>query len=253
MQIDETLRTQRDQAEIQRSAMEAAKVGLTPIEVERYLDPPANTPFGLEYAYYLLGNIAGKTVLDFGCGSGENLIPLIRRGANVIGIDISPDLIKIAEARLANAGLKATLKVASAYETGLGDESIDVVFCMALLHHLELPKVRDEVYRILRPGGLFILKEPIRFSRLMAFLRGFFPPPKGDISEFEHPMTHQEVALVTRPFTIVAEQDFRLPFVPLLARWRTLRKKVWTTDRWILNHFPVLGHFATGKVMCLTK
>ncbi|MGZ6404257.1 MAG: class I SAM-dependent methyltransferase [Bdellovibrionota bacterium] len=37
----------------------------------------------------------GKTVLDFGSGSEENIIPLVERGARVIGIDISPDLIAI--------------------------------------------------------------------------------------------------------------------------------------------------------------
>src|SRR5271154_6088551 len=91
---------ERDQEEIRRSAEEARMLVLSPLvrkQVERYINPPANTAFPLEYAFHLLGDVRGKTVLDFGCGAGENVIPLIERGAHVIGMDISPDLIAIAQ------------------------------------------------------------------------------------------------------------------------------------------------------------
>jgi SAM-dependent methyltransferase len=248
--------SERDRAEIERSAAEAAKVELAPVEVERYLAPPANTPYGLEYAFYLLGDIRGKSVLDLGCGSGENLIPLVKRGAQVIAMDISPELVDLARRRLASYQISdetVTVQVGSAYETGLPDESIDVVFAMALLHHLDLAKVRDEIYRILRPGGRFILREPIRFSPTLRALRRLFPAPEADISDFEHPMTRDEVALATQGFTKLAERNFRLPFVPLLMRFRNLSKRVWAMDRWLLQNFPKLEHFATGKVMSLQK
>jgi SAM-dependent methyltransferase len=79
----------------------------------------------LEYAFHLLGDIRGKTILDLGCGKGENLIPLAKRGGNVIGIDISPELVRLAEARIRSSGVKADVAVGSAYETGLPDESVD--------------------------------------------------------------------------------------------------------------------------------
>ena len=41
----------------------------------------------LNEAYDLLGDVRGKAVLDLGCGTGENLVPLARRGAHVTGID----------------------------------------------------------------------------------------------------------------------------------------------------------------------
>jgi SAM-dependent methyltransferase len=110
-------------------------------------------------------------------------VPLAQRGANVIGIDISPDLVQLARLRLSSYGLAATLQTGSAYSTGLPNASVDVVFSMALLHHLDLPVARNEIYRILRPGGLFILREPIRFSRTMNSLRRLFPAPKADISD----------------------------------------------------------------------
>lgn len=245
--------SERDRVEVKRSAAEAHRAVLTPVDVHRYLDPPPDTPYGLEYAFYLLGDIRQKTVLDLGCGSGENLVPLAARGARVIGIDVSPDLIQLARQRLTGYGLDATLQEGSAYATGLPDESVDVVFSMALLHHLDLPTARNEIHRILRPGGLFILREPVRFSRTMRSLRRLFPAPKAEISDYEHPMTRAEISIVTQGFTVVAERNFRLPFVPLLDKFEMLGKQVRKTDRWLLNHFPGLEHFASGKVMSLRK
>ena len=155
----------RIQLEVERSAAEASKIVLRPVEVDRYLDPPKDTPFPLEYAFYLLGDVRGKMVFDMGCGSGETIIPLVRRGAQVNGIDISPELIAFAQRRLKAAYLSANVRVGSAYETGMPDGSVDVVFCMALIHYLDIATVRDEMKRILRPGGYIVLKEPIRFSK----------------------------------------------------------------------------------------
>jgi hypothetical protein len=64
----------RDQAEIERSSVEARNTVLKPVnpeQVERYLAPLSTTPFELEYAFHLLGDVNGKVVLDLGCGFGR--------------------------------------------------------------------------------------------------------------------------------------------------------------------------------------
>jgi SAM-dependent methyltransferase len=177
----------------------------------------------------------------------------VLRGANVIGLDISPDLVSLARERLSNAGLKADLRVASAYDTGLPNESVDVVFSMALLHHLDLPRAHTEIRRILRPGGRFILKEPIRFSRILTFLRRLFPDQE-DVSDFEHPLTREELATITTDFTLIAERSFRLPTSVLLSRYTRIPKRpLWNSDRGLLRSFPKLTYLATVKVMSLWK
>src|SRR3979409_2537353 len=159
--------SERNLAEMERSAEEARKVVFNPQELahlDRYLHPSESSLYPLEYSFYLLRDVRGKTVLDLGCGSGERLVPLVPRGAHVIALDISPELIELAAKRVEAAGIQATLKVGSAYETGLDDGSIDVIFCMALIPHLDIAKVRNEMLRVLAPSGYVILKEPIRFS-----------------------------------------------------------------------------------------
>ena len=107
----------RDLAEIARSASEASKVKILDVELARYQTPSADTCYALEYAFYLLGDVHNKLVVDLGCGSGEEVVPLQQRGARVIGIDISPHLIAIAHERLRKYGVDAELRIASAYET----------------------------------------------------------------------------------------------------------------------------------------
>lgn len=248
--------SERNQAEIERSASEASKVVLQPLDradIDRYLNPPADTPYGLEYAFHLLGDVRGKTVLDFGCGTGENIIPLIERGARVIGMDISPDLIALAQKRVSDAQLEASLTVGDAYQTGLPDESVDVVFCMALIHHLDIKLVRDEMWRVLRKDGVIILREPIRFSKAYAWLRGLLPA-KNDISEYEHPLTREELATMTQPFRMEGTRYFRLPFVPLVSRVLPSKTDAaWKASNWMVQRWAGADRYATGVVTKLQK
>lgn len=246
----------RDQAEIERSSLEARHTTLKPVDprqVARYLAPPATTPFALEYAFHLLGDVGGKTVLDLGCGTGENLIPLIKRGARTMGIDISPDLIRLAQRRIDDAELQADLRVGSAYATGLPSQSIDVIFCMALIHHLEIARARDEMRRVLVPGGCIILKEPIRFSPTYTRLRNLLPA-KEEISDYEHPLTEQELATMTEPFRLEGKRFFRLPLIPLFDMvLPSVVQSLWKTDHHLLNCYPALQRYATVIVMRLVR
>lgn len=240
-------------AEIARSASEASKITLVDIDFARYQNPPADTYYPLEYAFYLLGDVENKLVVDLGCGSGEATVPLRQRGARVIGIDISPDLIAIAHRRLQQYGVDAELRVASAYQTPIADESVDVVFCMSLLHHLELDRVKKEIGRILKPDGLFIFKEPINLSWTMRQLRRLFPS-REDVSEFEGPLNSSQLHTMVEGYQVLASRSFRTPFVPLFTRViqvAPLSNRIWSWDAWMLRHFPVLRHFATARVIAL--
>jgi SAM-dependent methyltransferase len=243
-----------DCAEIARSASEASKIKILDVDLTRYQNPPAGTPYPLEYAFYLLGNVTDKVVLDLGCGSGEEVVLLRQRGAHVIGLDISPHLIAVAKERVRKYEVEADLRVASAYETQLPDNSIDVVFCMSLLHHLDLERVKAEICRILRPEGLLVFKEPIRFSWLMRQLRRLFPTKEEDVSEFEYPLSSRQVKRLTAGFQVLASRSFRSPFVPLLTsiiNKETVQKRIRVFDCWALKYLPGLAHFATIRVMAL--
>ena len=246
----------RDLAEIRRSAEEARNfrvVSVARSQIERYLTPPSNTPYCLEYAFHLLGDIRGKTILDLGCGKGENLIPLAERGGIVIGIDISPELVRVSEARIRSSGVKVDLAVGSAYETGLPDESVDIIFCVALIHHLDIPRVRAEMLRIVKRGGFVVLSEPIRFSRLYERLRKLLPPGQN-ISEYEHPLTRSEFDYMVSGFSAEDLRYFRLPFIPL-TQWLLgkTNRFVYSLSTWLITGIPALQRFATSVAVRLRK
>ena len=98
-----------ERAEIERSSVEAtltpdAALRVSPDTLDRYAAPSLDTAFPLEYAYHLLGNVHGRRILDFGCGSGANSVLLANRGAHVWGVDISEDLLRLARRRMAVSG-----------------------------------------------------------------------------------------------------------------------------------------------------
>ncbi len=182
--------------EVERSASEAKRKEENDLRIKqdiisRYANPPIDTFYPLEYAYHLLGDVAGKTVLDYGCGLGDNSVLLASRGAKVIGVDISPELIELAEKRLELHHLaeNAEFRVGSAHELPIEDESIDVVFGMAILHHLDLKLASTEVFRVLKKGGRAIFLEPVRNSKFIKIVLNLIPYQQPDVSPFERPLT----------------------------------------------------------------
>jgi SAM-dependent methyltransferase len=166
-------------------------------------------------------------VLDLGCGSGINTVLLALRGAHVWGLDISPALIELAEQRLHANGVSTPVNflIGSAHAIDLPDASVDVVFGIAILHHLDLTMTSTEVFRVLRPGGRAIFQEPVRNSRLIRTLRRLIPYRAPDVSPFERPLTDAEVAGFASRFRSMQVRAFGLPHVqlvmavPALKRW----------------------------------
>src|SRR3990167_1088408 len=74
----------------------------------------------------VLGDVAGKDVLELGCGAAQWGIALARRGARVVGLDVSERQIGHARAALAAAGLDFPLVCAGAESVPLPDARFDV-------------------------------------------------------------------------------------------------------------------------------
>ena len=104
-------------------------------------------------------------MLDLGCGNGRNLVFLARElGARGNGFDIST--AAIAEAKRAADGLPLSFEARSiAGDLPLDDSSKDLVLDMMTSHFLkaaEREHLRDEIHRVLRPGGWLFLKTFLR-------------------------------------------------------------------------------------------
>ena len=97
--------------------------------------------------------VNNKIVLDLGCGSGISTAKFVDWGANVIGSDISEEMIKIAREYLPNV----QFDVADAEKTPYDKDTFNIVASSLTLHYLEnLDFVMKEVARILKPQGVFV-------------------------------------------------------------------------------------------------
>lgn len=100
------------------------------------------------------------SVLELGCGTGNNVWFVAREGFRAAGIDASPTAIEFAQERLQAEGLVADLRVADLASLPFADGSFDLVFERAALSFTTLEGARAcvaEAARVLKPGGyLFV-------------------------------------------------------------------------------------------------
>jgi O-antigen chain-terminating methyltransferase len=104
-----------------------------------------------------LPRLAGaRRVLEPGCGRGEFLHLLRQQGIAGLGVDLSPENVRLARAQ----GLEVAQADALAHLAGLPDASFDGFFCSNLVEHLDLAKLEallDQAARLLSPGGRVLL------------------------------------------------------------------------------------------------
>jgi SAM-dependent methyltransferase len=110
--------------------------------------------------FTLLGDLAGRSVVDLACGEGIYSRQLIRAGARrVVGVDISPEMIALAEQAEAVEPLGVRYLIADVAAVEL-DEQFDVALCSYLFNYArtrsELRTLVRSVRRLVRPGGLVV-------------------------------------------------------------------------------------------------
>jgi SAM-dependent methyltransferase len=100
----------------------------------------------------------GMSVLELGCGTGYFTRELARSGADVVAIDVSPELLEIAKANSSAPNVR--YEIQNAYELGYPDAAFDSVVGSSVLHHLEIEPAIREIYRVLKPSGTIYFTEP---------------------------------------------------------------------------------------------
>jgi ubiquinone/menaquinone biosynthesis C-methylase UbiE len=107
-----------------------------------------------------IGNVKGKKVLDVACGTGRITLKLLRKGARVCGIDITPAMLKKAQEKTIKYGRRCDLKKASVYQIPYVKNEFDIVICSLAISHIKnLDRGVGEMARVLKPGGKLILSD----------------------------------------------------------------------------------------------
>jgi len=101
---------------------------------------------------------AGSAVLELGCGTGYFTKEIIKTGAKVTAIDISPDLLAVARKELGAPNV--VFMEENAYRMTFPDNHFDYIIGSSVLHHPDIPKALSEIFRMLKPGGRIAFTEP---------------------------------------------------------------------------------------------
>jgi 2-polyprenyl-3-methyl-5-hydroxy-6-metoxy-1,4-benzoquinol methylase len=158
------------------------------------------------------GAYRGQTLLDVGCGLGNDLSRFARGGAVVTGIDLSPRAIELATRNFTQRGLHGQFHVMNGEALEFPDASFDVVYCHTVLHFTPDPaRMVAEIHRVLRTGGRAILMTVNRKSWLFLLQRVM----KVDIDYPDAPVFHRfsiaEFRGLLSPFATVDIVPERFP------------------------------------------
>lgn len=110
-------------------------------------------------------DLANSSILDIGCNDAAYTVELARSAKTAVGIDLDSTRLNQARHR-AKAGGVARIRIMAmnAEMLGFRENSFDVVFVNEVLEHIpDQEQALDEIHRVLRPGGRFVLFAPNRF------------------------------------------------------------------------------------------
>lgn len=102
-------------------------------------------------------HITGTNVLDLGCGTAELMSQVLSEDDNrkIIGINLPENMLTIAKQKI---GTKAQFVLGDCEDLPFQDNSFDLVYCNDSFHHYPHPQtVMAEVYRVLKPEGIFLI------------------------------------------------------------------------------------------------
>ncbi len=143
----------------------------------------------------------GGTVLDFGCGTGLSfnlLHAAVGPEGRIIGVDVSPDMLHRARARIADRGwTNIALIESSADAVELEPESVDGVICFYTHDIMNSPGALERALAALRPGGRIVTAgvkraDGLRGLALNPVTRAYSSSAVTSLANFDRPWVHLE-------------------------------------------------------------
>lgn len=184
-------------------------------------------------------------VLELGCAAGEHTLQLAPLVARAIGLDFSPDAVRLARAQAERQGSPAEFVQGDVADLGqFDDASIDKVLALDLVEHVPdsvLEKMADEVWRVLGPGGRLVIYTPsashyVERMKAAGFILRQLP---GHIAVREgaayrallgaRPWARIDVTYLPSSYPLFGWVDRVMMRLPLLGRWFRFRILVLAT------------------------
>lgn len=125
-----------------------------------FRDPPWDTEQTPPELYEFINANPPGRVLDLGCGTGTNVITLAKNGWHAVGVDFIPRAIKKARSKAQKAGVYPEFQVCDITKLDNIQGPFDLILDIGCYHSLDksgMQAYRDQLRRLLAPGGTFLL------------------------------------------------------------------------------------------------
>jgi len=213
-------------------------------------------------------SLQGKYVCEFGCGYGVTSAWFALRGARVFSFDVAETNVAIARraAKVNNVEDLMTVEVMQAEAVALPSNTFDLVFGNAVLHHLDIKISGREIFRLLKPGGIAIFREPLGENRFLERIRqSTWRSSHHRHTEDERSFRYVDVDVLRSVFPHLEFRESELLSVlgALLREFKVsprisprrekLINQIRQVDRRMLSKFPFLRPMASYSVVCMFK
>ncbi len=194
-------------------------------------------------------------MLEYGCGPGSQSFTLAEMGAEVTAIDISDVAIELAGKVAQDRGLTIDYRVMNAEDLQFGDNTFDKVCGSGILHHLDLEKAYNEIYRVLKTDGTAFFFEPLGHNPIINYYRNRTPQLR---TVDEHPLMLKDIEMAGNLFKKVKVHYYHLSsiaasFVPGVSLRKGTSRFLNKFDWLLFKTLPFLKKYAWIVVLELRK
>lgn len=209
----------------------------------------------------MAGNVRGRKVLDYGCGTGHLGVYLAMQGADVDGFDLSQVGVEVATRTARQYNLECRFRAMDAEELDYPDKSFDLVIGFGVLHHvIKYPRSAEQLAHVLRPGARAFFHETLWDNPLINFARRF---TREDDDAGDALLTERAILEWSRPFSQVTTYKRNLLY--MLKRLRRLPARdlskplrprpFWGGVRWLDRYLIPLGlsRYCGEAIVVLTR
>jgi SAM-dependent methyltransferase len=198
-----------------------------------------------------LGDVRGRRILDLGCGHGMAAVVLARRGADVVGLDLSIGYLREAQERARANGVRIRWLVADGERLPFADDAFDGIWGNAVLHHLDPFVTGRELRRVLAPGGTAVICEPWGENPLLVWARRRLPYPRKARTADEAPLDQRGLDALRECFPDLQCEGHQL--LAMLGRVVGLSSWLSRWDTRLLRRLPVLQRWCRYVVLTARK
>jgi SAM-dependent methyltransferase len=169
-----------------------------------------------DYIRKTFGDVAGKRLLDYGCGASEAGVFFAKLGAKVVGVDVSQGMLDAAHKLAAHHKVEIETRQVTGKRIPAEDNEFDLVYGNGVLHHVDLGDAIPELCRVMKPGAAGCFVEPLSYNPAIEVYRWL---AKTVRTPDEHPLSFKSIERFRSHFGAIEHREFWLLSLGVFAKF----------------------------------